>query len=297
MSLVSTIKQFFSRGSKDANPFVDVPILDNFYQTCSFYPMPIVLISTVSENGKTNLGTYSLCFPYYVVGNHAMLLISRSSSNTSHNIQRTKRATINFVPDGKEILEGCVELGFPGETTEEKMKRSIFHLIPSSRSTANDGEIYPDIVDEAIQVFECTWDDSHPHDIDGSAFHFVLSIDKIVMKSKWKNALKDGSHKFPPMPIDFGFRDCVHFWFSPFQQPYSIDIPRRKGIDAQADKFMGERIKPGLKWDIKAAEKLVHIPRIFMKRALTQIAEEAEQRGESYITPELLEEIRAKHKH
>ena len=38
--------------------------------------MPVVLIGTINEDGITNLGPYSLCFPYYVAGKdyYAMLL-------------------------------------------------------------------------------------------------------------------------------------------------------------------------------------------------------------------------------
>ena len=46
----------------------ELRIVDNFYQTSAFYPMPTILVGTVSENGQTNLGAYSLCFPYYVAG-------------------------------------------------------------------------------------------------------------------------------------------------------------------------------------------------------------------------------------
>ena len=48
--------------------FKDLRIVDNFYQTSSFFPMPTVLVSTVSESGQTNCGSYSLCFPYYIAG-------------------------------------------------------------------------------------------------------------------------------------------------------------------------------------------------------------------------------------
>lgn len=48
--------------------FKDLRIVDNFYQTSSFIPMPTILIGTVSESGQTNLGSYSLCFPYYIAG-------------------------------------------------------------------------------------------------------------------------------------------------------------------------------------------------------------------------------------
>ena len=43
--------------------FTEVRILDNFYQTSSFFPMPVILVSTLAESGRTNLGPYSLCFP------------------------------------------------------------------------------------------------------------------------------------------------------------------------------------------------------------------------------------------
>lgn len=38
------------------NGFKDIRIVDNFYQTSSFFPMPTTLISTLSTDGETNLG-------------------------------------------------------------------------------------------------------------------------------------------------------------------------------------------------------------------------------------------------
>ena len=46
--------------------FRDLRLVDNFYQTSAFFPMPVILVGTVAEGGATNLGAYSLCFPYYV---------------------------------------------------------------------------------------------------------------------------------------------------------------------------------------------------------------------------------------
>lgn len=71
--------------------FKDLRIVDNFYQTSAFFPMPTLLISTLDEEGNTTLGAYSLCFPYYIAGKdyYAMLLECRNSSNTAQNILRT----------------------------------------------------------------------------------------------------------------------------------------------------------------------------------------------------------------
>ena len=110
--------------------FEELRIVDNFYQTSSFFPMPTVLVGTVSENGQTNLGSYSLCFPYYIAGKdyYAMILECRNSSNTAQNILRGSKVSLNFIPDSRKYFREAVRLGFPGMTTEEKMKGCIFTL-------------------------------------------------------------------------------------------------------------------------------------------------------------------------
>ena len=61
--------------------FKDLRIVDNFYQTSAFFPMPTVLVGTLDGEGRTNLGSYSLCFPYYIAGKnrYAMLMECRNS--------------------------------------------------------------------------------------------------------------------------------------------------------------------------------------------------------------------------
>ena len=81
--------------------FENLRIVDNFYQTSLFFPMPTVIISTLCEDGMTNLGPYSLVQPYYVAGKdyYAMLLCCRNSSNTAQNILRNGKCTLNFIDD------------------------------------------------------------------------------------------------------------------------------------------------------------------------------------------------------
>lgn len=184
--------------------FKDLRIVDNFYQTSAFFPMPTVLVGTISENGMTNLGSYSLCFPYYIAGKdyYAMLLECRNSSNTAQNILRNKTVSLNFIPDKRKYFREAVILGFPGETTEQKMKDCLFTL----RKGEAEGR-RPEIVEEAFQVFECTWDDSLEGAFEDKAgnlegydppyrnfngitskfgAHFILKIDKILMKDKYR---------------------------------------------------------------------------------------------------------------
>lgn len=62
--------------------YKDLRIVDNFYQTSAFFPMPTILVGTLTDDGKTTFGPYSLCQPYYIAGKeyYAMLLCCRSLS-------------------------------------------------------------------------------------------------------------------------------------------------------------------------------------------------------------------------
>ncbi|MDE7256910.1 MAG: hypothetical protein K2N50_03005, partial [Clostridia bacterium] len=263
--------------------FKDLRIVDNFYQTSAFFPMPTTLVGTVSENGQTNLGAYSLCFPYYIAGKeyYAMILECRNSSNTAQNILRTKKCSLNFIPDNKKFFKEAVRLGFPGDTTEEKMKNCLFTLKDSTL-----GDNRPKIVGEAFQVFECTWDDSLEDaflDKDGclegyeppyrnfngitSKFgaHFILKIEKILMKPKYYNSIVGGvkGKDFPRVPVDYGYRDSTNFWYTKFSKPIPEKIQAKEG-DVQSVIYAAKRISPEVKFTDGACAKLTKIPRIFL---------------------------------
>ena len=293
--------------------FKDLRIVDNFYQTSSFYPMPTVLCATVSESGMTNLGAYSLCFPYYIAGKdyYAMLLECRNSSNTAQNILRTKKVTLNFITDDKKYFKEAVRLGFPGDTTEEKMKDCLFTLKDSTL-----GSDRPKMVEESFQIFECTWDDSledayldKAGNLEGyeppyrnfngitSKFgaHFILKIDKIWMDEKYYSSIVNGVTKkgFPRVPVDYGYRDSKYFWCSQFKKPFFEKIPE-KGGDVKSVIYCAERLNTDIKFTEEACALLVKIPRVFLKAALTQMVEIAEKEGIKVIDEKALDIINDK---
>jgi hypothetical protein len=184
--------------------FKDLRIVDNFYQTSAFFPMPTILVGTLCPDGLTNLGSYSLCFPYYIAGReyYAMLLECRNSSNTAQNLLRLGKCTLNFIPDKSKYFREAVRLGYPGDTPQEKMKDCIFTLQDGLMAAECPAEPRPKVVGEAFQVFECTWlreldgaDEDKPGEMDGypgpyhsfngitSKFgvHFILRVDKILI--------------------------------------------------------------------------------------------------------------------
>ena len=295
--------------------FKDLRIVDNFYQTSAFFPMPTILVGTVAENGKTNLGSYSLCFPYYIAGKdyYAMILECRNSSNTAQNILRSSKVSLNFIPDDRKYFREAVRLGFPGDTTDEKMKDCIFTL---ERGQAEVDDKRPLVVKEAFQVFECTWDDSledahldKAGSLDGydppyrnfngitSKFgaHFILKIDKILMKDKYYNAIVDGvtAKNFPDVPVDYGYRDSTNFWCSAFKKPFPEKIQAKEG-DVSSVMYAAKRIDPEVTFTDEACAKLVKIPRIFLKAALTQMVSIAKQEGITVIDESALEIINDK---
>ena len=295
--------------------FKDLRIVDNFYQTSAFFPMPTILASTVSESGQTNLGAYSLCFPYYIAGKdyYAMILECRNSSNTAQNILRTKKVTLNFITDERKYFKEAVRLGFPGDTTEEKMKDCIFTL---EKSTLGDDR--PELVSEAFQVFECTWDDSledafndKPGNMEGyeppyrnfngitSKFgaHFILKIDKIWMKETYYNTIINGvkAGGYPRVPVDYGYRDSTNFWYTKFKRPIAEKIQAKDG-DVNSVMYAAERIDPEVKFTKEACQKLVKIPRVFLKAALTQMVDIAKKEGITLIDEKAVDFINDKRK-
>lgn len=298
--------------------FKDLRIVDNFYQTSAFFPMPTVLIGTLTEDGMTTLGSYSLVQPYYVAGKdyYAMLLCTRNSSNTSQNLLRNGKCTLNFIPDKKKYFKEAVRLGFPGDKPEEKMKNCLFTLEEGLMAEENLQDIFPKVVGEAFQVFECTWmkeldnasedkpgqfDGYEPpyHDFNGitSKFgaHFILRIDKILMKEKYYNSIIDGvkASSFPKVPVDYGYRDSKNFWYTTFSFPKSELLPiRETNIDSV--RYAADRIDDKIKFTDEACLKLVKVPRIFLPTALKGCLTWARENNVILITGEHMDIINDK---
>ena len=297
--------------------FRSVRIMDNFYQSSAFFPMPLTLIGTLDEEGKTtSFGAYSLIFPYYIAGkdSYCMLLECRNSSNTAKGLLRHKRCTINFLPYSKKNFSSHVKLGFPGDTPEEKMKQFDFHTEDSLSSAEGDG-LYPKIVAEALQVFECTWLDALDnaqndvvqeeyappyHDFNGitSKFgaHFILRVDKILMKDKYYDAIVNGVNRknFMPLATNWGYRDSSTFWCSDFEKPDGVGIPDR-AVDVSSVRYAADRLEDhSITFTDDALQMLVKVPRPFLKLVLNGCVSWAHENNVSTITAKEMQEINDK---
>lgn len=281
---------------------------DNFYQSSLFFPMPVAMIGTLTPEGKTTLGPYSLLAPYYIAGKdyYAMLLECRNSSNTAQNLLREGKCTLNFIPDDKKLFKEAVRMGWPGDTPEEKMKDCIFHLEDSQSKEKDPDGRYPQIVSEAFQVIECTWmsqldhaQDDKPGQLDGYegpyhdfngitskyGCHFILRIDHIDTKEKYWNSIVNGvnANNFPPVPVDYGYRDSKNFWCSRFRKPKGELLSQRE-TSLSSVRYAAKRLQTDVKFTDDALMKLIKVPRIFLPTALKGCVKWAEENGVKVIT-------------
>ncbi len=279
--------------------------------------MPTILVGTLCENGLTNLGAYSLCFPYYVAGKefYAMILECRNSSNTARNLLRSGKCSLNFIPHKRKYLKEAVRLGYPGDTPEEKMKDCIFTMVSGEMAKARPLEHFPLIVEEAFQVYECSWIkelDNAENDVVQEEYappfhhfngitcavgaHFILKIDTILMRDRQYNAIIDGTKRrtFPKVPVDWGFRDNTKFWISKFRPPVMEKLPYKEGNEIEFIIYASDRIDPLIKFTEEACATLVKVPRVFLNTVLKGCVSWAKENGVTLITKSDMEQIRDK---
>ena len=303
--------------------FENLRIVDNFYQTSLFFPMPTVVISTLCEDGSTSLGPYSLVQPYYVAGKdfYAMLLECRNSSNTAQNILRTGKCALNFITDEPKYFKECVKLSWPGDKPEEKMPKCNFKLEKSMIEEENPEDKRPQVLTEAFQVIECTWmrsldgaDRDEPgqlngyegpyHDFNGitSQFgaHFILRVDKILMKKKYADAIINGvrAKDFPPVPVDYGYRDSKNFWYHKKSRMRAELLQMRKA-SLESVRYAADRADDKIKFTDEALMTILGVPRVFLSTVLKGCVAWAKENNVELITAEhmqIINDKRAKEK-
>ncbi len=301
--------------------FKNLRAVDNFYQSSLFFPMPAVLISTLTDSGETTCGPYSLLAPFYVAGKeyYAFLLEARNSSNTAQNLIKHKKCVINFLEDDRKSFREMVRLGWPGDTPEEKMKDFRFHLEDGLRKQEDPAGIYPKVICEAVQAVECTWEDTLDnaqdtmpleegqdhytlekyHDFNGITTpygaHFVLRIEKILMKEKYYNAIVNGvrASDFPHLPVDYGYRDSKNFWYHKHRRLIPELLPQRETTVASV-RYAADRLQTSVQFTDEALAMLVKVPRIFLPTALKGCVRWAEENGVSVIDKEQMQIINDK---
>ncbi|MBR4835891.1 MAG: hypothetical protein IKU99_02655 [Clostridia bacterium] len=302
--------------------FENLRIVDNFYQTSLFFPMPTVVISTLCDDSTTNLGPYSLIQPYYVAGKdyYAMLLCCRNSSNTAQNILKNGKCTLNFIDDNPGRFKEAVKLSWPGDKPEDKMPKCNFKL-EKSLLEEETGEKRPMVLTDAIEAVECTWvrelegaEKFLPGELNGyeppyndfngitSKFgaHFILKIDKILMKKKYADAIIRGvkASDFPALPVDYGYRDSKNFWFHK-KTRMRAELLQVRQASLESVRYAADRADDKVRFTDDALMTILGVPRVFLSVVLKGCVDWAKENNVDLITAEhmkIINDKRAKEK-
>ena len=261
---------------------------------------------------------HSLVQPYYVAGKdyYAMLLSCRNSSNTAQNILANGKCALNFIDDKPSTFKEAVKLSWPGDKPEEKMPKCNFRLEKGICEEQNPEEKRPLVLSDAIEVIECTWmrnldgaEKDMPglidgyegpyHDFNGitSKFgaHFILRVDRILMKKKYRDAIINGvkAKDFPPLPVDYGYRDSKNFWFHRKRRMRAELLPMRK-TSLESVRYAANRADDTVKFTDEALETILNVPRVFLSLVLKGCVDWAKENGVTLITTEHMKIINDK---
>ena len=249
-----------------------------------------------------------------------MLLCCRNSSNTAQNILRNGKCTLNFIDDKPETFREAVKLSWPGDKPSEKMPKCNFKMEPGLLEEET-GEKRPMVLTDAIEAIECTWmreldgaDRDLPgelngyeppyHDFNGitSKFgaHFILRVDKILMKKKYRDAIINGvkAKDFPPLPVDYGYRDSKNFWFRR-KKRMRAELLQMRQASLESVRYAADRADDKVKFTDEALNTVLAVPRVFLPLVLKGCVDWAKENNVELITEEhmqIINDKRAKEK-
>ena len=276
---------------------------DNFYQSAGFFPMPFAMVTTVNEQGVTSIGPHSLAFPFDIIEQPSMMLISRASSNTSTNLQRGSKAALHFIEYRESWLRPIVALGFPGVEPEEKMKGIPFEMVRTPSAEYAGDPDFPLLMKDAFQVFECELDGEFHYqpgretDPSGCEKFWCLKVRNILLKETFHERLL-AQKEFPSMPISYGFRHNEagdrRFFFCSHNRPKPVPIPVAKGLEANSIYYTANKLDPEVRFELEACKLLIDAPKALLTVALKGIIREAKKQGVSMVDADFVRQVNAK---
>ena len=222
---------------------------------------------------------------------------------------------MNFIDDKPSTFKEAVKLSWPGDKPEEKMPKCNFKL-EKSLLEEETGEKRPMVLTDAIEAIECTWireldgaDKDLPgelngyeppyHDFNGitSKFgaHFILRVDKILMKKKYSDAIINGvrAKDFPPLPVDYGYRDSKNFWFHR-KRRMRAELLQMRQASLESVRYAADRADDKVKFTDDALKTVLAVPRVFLPLVLKGCVDWAKENGVELITQEHMQIINDK---
>jgi hypothetical protein len=162
------------------------------------------------------------------------------------------------------------------------MAYNTFELIDSPTPGRESNAIYPKILAEAFQVYECTLDidriNENPILRDSPSAHLLLNIDNILVKEHWMKLVDGSGDEMPRIPMTYGFRGGATFWFGEVKPAYKLPIPDM-GAKHEVVHYEANRMDDEVRFTMDACKQLTGIPNAFLQNVLGGIVKQAKARG------------------
>ena len=115
------------------------------------------------------------------------------------------------------------------------------------------------------------------------------------MKEKYYNAIINGvrAKDFPPVPVDYGYRDSKNFWYTKHRRPIPELLPIRKQTLSSV-RYAADRIDDTVKFTDDALEMILNVPRVFLPTVLRGCVSWAKENGCTLITAKEMQIINDK---
>ena len=137
------------------------------------------------------------------------------------------------------------------------------------------------------------------HDFNGitSKFgaHFILKIDRILMKKKYSDAIIDGvkGKDFPGVPVDFGYRDSKNFWYCR-RSRMRAELLQMRQASLESVRYAADRVDDKVKFTDEALTTVLGVPRVFLPLVLKGCVAWAKENGVELVTAEHMKIINDK---
>ena len=118
---------------------------------------------------------------------------------------------------------------------------------------------------------------------------------RILMKKRYSDAIIAGvkAGDFPPLAVDYGYRDSKNFWYHRHRRMRAELLPIREA-SLESVRYAADRADDKVKFTDDALKTILNVPRVFLPLVLKGCVEWARENGVELVTAEHMKIINDK---
>ena len=115
------------------------------------------------------------------------------------------------------------------------------------------------------------------------------------MKKKYSDAIINGvkAKDFPPLPVDYGYRDSKNFWFHR-KTRMRAELLQMRQASLESVRYAADRVDDKIKFTDDALMTILGVPRVFLTTVLKGCVEWAKENNVDVVTAEHMKIINDK---